>query len=145
LAGLAAEIVALRRSGSTVRAIAAHLGISSSGVHGLLARLGLAGERPRRDPRRAWLPERTRGAIALLTDTCARRLTWRERVVLQGRVRGDPVEAIATDLGIRPGSVNGHVAAARGRLARPWRRRSRARRRRCDLAAFIALMEKVQH
>lgn len=139
-ASLAAEMAALRHAGVTVRGIAASLDASPSGVHGLLARLGLAGTRPQLSGQRVALSRRAAEAVALLVHPRARRLTWRQRAVLQGRVRGMATEAIAADLGIRWDSVRALVAVARRRLARPWRRRSRARRPPpADLSAWEAL------
>lgn len=138
LTPLAPRIAALRRSGATVRAIATALAVSPVGVHGLLARLGLAGVRPRtRQP----LPRSALAAIAILAHPKARRLTWRQRVVLQGRARGMTTAAIATDLGISPASVRSLVASARMVIARPWHRRPRTQRKRCDLADLMALVE----
>lgn len=138
----APDIAALRRSGVTVRGIAASLGASRSGVHGLLARLGLAGVRPARPRQPVALSRTAAEAVALLVHPLARRLTWRQRAALQGRVRGMASVAIAADLGIRPESVCGLIATARRRMGRPWRRRSRARRPPpADLAALLAAME----
>lgn len=139
-APLAAEMAALRHAGVTVRGIAVCLGASPSGVHGLLARLGLAGTRPPLSGKRVVLSRRAAEAVALLVHLRARRLTWRQRAVLQGRVRGMATEAIARDLGIRQGGVRSLLATARRRLERPWRRRSRARRLPpADLTAWEAL------
>lgn len=145
LAPWAADIAALRRSGVTVRGIAASLGASRSGVHGLLARLGLAGVRPPRSRQPVALSRPAAEAVALLVHPLARRLTWRQRAALQGRVRGMATIAIAADLGIRPASVGSLVATARRRLGRPWRRRSRARRpASLDPATWAALTEGFQ-
>lgn len=139
-APLAVEMVALRRAGATVRGIAACLGASPSGVHGLLARVGLAGARPPRSGKQVALARSAAEAVALLVHPRARRLTWRQRAALQGRVRGMPTEAMARDLGIRQGGVRSLLATARRRLGRPWRRRSRARRLPpADLTAWEAL------
>jgi hypothetical protein len=142
LAGLAPRIVALRRSGVTVRGIAASLGASRSGVQGLLARLGLTGERPPRTRRPVLLSRKARAAIGLLTHPLARRLTWRERVVLQALVRGQTAQALAAEDGIGASALSERLHAARRRLARPWRRRSRARRPApLDPATWAALTE----
>jgi FixJ family two-component response regulator len=115
---------------------------SRSGVHGVLMRIGLAGYPLPRSRVVAALSRRAAEAVALLTHRHARRLTWRQRVVLQGRVRGLTTDAIAAELGIQPASVGGLVATARRRLDRPWRRRSRARRSPpADLAALLAALE----
>lgn len=147
LAHIATQIVTLRRTGVTIRAIAASVGASRSGIHGLLARLGLGGVRPARSRRPMVLSQRTRQAVALLTHPNARRLTWRQRVALQGWVRGMSAAAIATDLSIRSSSVCSLIATARQRIARPWCRRSRARRQaKVDLADLLAAANKiVQH
>ena len=142
LAGLAPRIVALRRSGVTVRGIAASLGASRSGVQGLLARLGLAGERPPRTRRPVLLSRKARTAIGLLTHPLARRLTWRERVVLQALVRGQSAQALAPEAGVGASALSERLAAAQRRLARPWRRRSRARRHPpADLAELLTTLE----
>lgn len=142
LATLAPQVVALRRSGVTIRGIAASLGASRSGVHGLLARLGLAGMAWDRSRQPVVLSQRAMAAIGLLTHPCARRLTAAERTVLGGVVRGMTLRAIAANLGMRPSAIGERLAAARRRLGRPWRRRSRARRLPpADLAALLAALE----
>jgi DNA-binding NarL/FixJ family response regulator len=128
LANRAATIAVLRRSGVTIRAIAASVGMSRSGVQGVLARVGLAGVQPQRSRHPVVLSRRAADAVALLVHPLARRLTWRQRVVLQGRVRGLTTDTIAAELGIQPASVSSLVATARRRLGSAWRRRSRARR-----------------
>lgn len=139
-APLASEMAALRRSGVTVRGIAASLDASPSGVHGLLARLGLSGTRRQLSWQPVGLSRPAAEAVALLVHPRARRLTWRQRAALQGRVRGMATGAIARDLGIRQGGVRSLLATARRRLGKPWRRRSRARRvPPADLSAWEAL------
>ena len=147
IAHIATTIVTLRRSGVTIRAIAASVGASRSGIHGLLARLGLSGMRPTRSRRPLIVSKHVRQAVALLTHPNARRLTCRQRVALQGWVRGMSSAAIATDLGIWPNSVCSLVATARQRIERPWRRRSRARRQpMAHLDDLLATLGKiVQH
>lgn len=145
LATLAPEITAQRCSGVTVRAIALSLGASRSGVYGLLVRLGLAGTCPARCARPLVLDRRACEAVALLTHPHARRLTWRQRLALQGCVRGMTTTAIATNLGISATGVRSLIATARRRVERSWRRRSRARRRQpIDLTTWDALVPRWQ-
>src|SRR5262245_55111452 len=133
-ADLAIAIATQRLAGSTVRAIAAHVGLSSSGVQGVLARLGLLGLGRGRAlyGRLPPLPANARRAVRLLAHPRAHRLTARQRVILGLRARGLGTATIADHLGIGPSAVQGHLAAARYRIDRMQDRAPRCRRRAQD-------------
>ena len=128
LAAMATTIAAWRLAGWSIRSIAAQMGASRSGVHGILVRIGLAGYWSPGNHEAGRLSRRAAEAVSLLAHRHARRLTWRQRVVLQGLVGGLTTNAIAAELGIQPASVASLMVTARRRLSVPWRRRSRARR-----------------
>jgi FixJ family two-component response regulator len=88
------------------------------------------------------LSRKARAAIGLLTHPLARRLTWRERVVLQALVRGQSAQALAPEAGVGASALSERLAAAQRRLAIPWRRRTRARRQPpADLTELVAALE----
>ncbi len=128
LTAMATTIAARRLAGWSIRAIAAQVDGSRSGVHGVLVRIGLAGCCLPRSSTPVWLSERAREAVGLLVHPHARRLTWRQRVVLQGYVRGMATRAIAAELGVTSNAVRAQVIAAKQCGGQPWQRRSRARR-----------------